>query len=233
MMNPDEEGAGGTPNKGKVNIAPPPLRLAATTLQGKPGGGGGKDFGDDVTDDDTPEMLAKALEEQRKLLEEFARLQGEISKVIEALTGSTFVKRLKSESRDQGTVSGLIRSELFDRFGKADPTKQAGGAAPAKQPEGAPGDPLAANVVEREKRAGVQVSLIQDDLAAFVDRLDGQDSQKKFKTVLDEMREASPSVAVVDVGNDVVAKLEGDALVDTEFWADKLDYWAELLVGPG
>jgi hypothetical protein len=30
-----------------------------------------------------------------------------------------------------------------------------------------------------------------------------------------------------------MAKLSGDALVDTEFWSDKLDYWAELLVGPG
>ena len=216
-------GAGG----GKVNLAPPPLRLAGTMLAGKSGGGGACAGDPNMTDDTTPEALAKAIEEQKKLLEEFARLQGQISEVLAALTGSTFVKRLKAESRDQAAVTGLLRDDAFGGFGgSAGPAKSGGGG-------GGGGEPATAGVTEREKRASVQVSVIQDDLAAFVDRLQGQETQKKFKTVLDEMRTASPSVAIADVGNDFVAKLAGEALVGTEFWSDKLDYWAELLVGPG
>src|SRR5262249_26489192 len=87
--------------------------------------------------------------------------------------------------------------------------------------------------VGRENRSSTQVSLIQEDLGAFVDRLEGQDQQKKFKTVLDEMRGTSAAVEIAGVGHDLEVNLGGDAVVGTEFWSDKLDYWAELLVGPG
>jgi hypothetical protein len=213
-----------TPNQKpkKVNAAPPPLRLAGTTLAGKtcptdapPDQGEDPDKVDTMTD----EELAKACEEQRKLLEEFARLQGDISKVIAALTGSTFVKRLKAESREQGSITGAIRGELLQGFGR----RETHGTS----------DKLTENVMGRENRASSQVSNIQDDLGAFVDRLQGQEDQKKFKSVLDEMRVSSPSAELVDLGHDVKINLKGEAVVGTEFWSDKLDYWAELLVGPG
>jgi hypothetical protein len=231
-----EGGAAAGGKGGKVNRAPAPLRLATTTLQGKGGGGGAAPDGPqpDATDETTPEELAKAIEEQRLLLEEFARLQGDFGKVLAALTGSTFVKRFKAESREQGSISGVLHGDLQSDFGRSEPPAPTAG-------DDALGSPVAdgvvagvvAGVVGRENRASTQVSLIQDDLVAFVDRLEGQEDQRKFKTVLEEMRDTSPSVEIADLGEDVVANLEGDALVGTEFWADKLDYWAELLVGPG
>jgi hypothetical protein len=222
MIDP-KSSAASTGGRKKVNAAPPPLRLATTTLQGKTDGGGQQQPDDNTepVDNMTAEELAKAIEEQRKLLEEFARLQGDISKVIAALTGSTFVKRFKAESREQGSITGLIRKELLDGFGQKDSKERGSGGG------------LAESVVARENRASVQVSLIQEDLGAFVERLEGQPQQTKFKTVLDEMRDAAPSVEIADLGHDVEANLKGDAVVGTEYWSDKLDYWGELLVGPG
>lgn len=174
----------------------------------------------------TQEELDKALEEQRKLLEEFAKVAGQIKAVLQNLEGSTFVKRFKAEAREQTKVAKMLREDTQQTFGqRQDDLEKVKKAADAPAPE-------LPEAARREQKSSESIALVQDDLSAYVTRLDGDDKQKKFKGVLDEMRAVSVALQLKDVAGDVLAKLGGDATLDAEFWSDTTDRWAEQLVDP-
>ena len=87
----------------------------------------------------------------------------------------------------------------------------------------------AEKLAEREVSHSDNVQVIQEDLAAYYDRV----QQGKFLTVLNEMRSTEVVGKIRDVADTVKGNLSGQSLAHVEFWADTLDRWAEQLVGPG
>ena len=59
----------------------------------------------------------RAIEEQEKLLEEFARVADELQEILASLEASTFVKRLKAASRKQTELSDILSDTLGGGFG--------------------------------------------------------------------------------------------------------------------
>lgn len=160
--------------------------------------------------------LAKAVEEQQGLLDEFARVADELQRILDNLEGSTFVKRFKAASRRQMELATDVNTGLLDSFGVAAGKVR---AAAVKH---------AGNLAEREEAQSDLVWWIQSDLRAYYDRVrDG-----KFKIVLDEMKEENPVGGLEDVGGTITRNRTGVAIASAEYWADALDRWGEQLVGP-
>lgn len=217
MMQP----SGGEGSKAKSSPPPSSLRMPSTLLAGGP-----QPPPQDQADAPPPETpsqeeLDKALAEQKKLLEEFAKVAGQIKEVLANLEGSTFVKRFKAESREHTKIAKSLHDVIRDGFGIL-----------AEKPT-AKEKTLIPEPARRAEKSSASVGQIQDDLSAFVTRLEGDERQKKFKTVLDEMKKFGATTEIRALKDDVVAKLNGDAACGAEFWADTTDRWAEMLVGPG
>lgn len=204
---------GGKPQESKSK---PRMTLAQTVVQG----GGSKGDGDDAADEDSqpanPE-LDEAVAEQAELLAEFNKVAGEIAQILRNLEGSTFVKRLKSLSRQQTRVAKDLGGTMERAFGLA--------AAELEEATST----LYAEVSVREAAGSRKVSLVQSDLDAYASRVDEQ----KFKTVLDEMKDMSPSGELQQIARTVEERRSGDSIARAEFLADTFDRWAEQLVGPG
>lgn len=209
----DPAEGGGKPQESRTK---PRMTLAQTTVQG----GGAKQDDEDPEEDDAPSPspeLDEAIEEQAELLAEFNKVAGEIARVLRNLEGSTFVKRLKSLSRQQTRVAKDLGSTVERAFGVgADELEQATGE-------------LYEEVALREVAGSRKVSLVQSDLAAYANRVD----EEKFKTVLDEMKDMSPSGELQQIARTVEERRSGDSIARAEFLADTFDRWAEQLVGPG
>lgn len=93
----------------KIKASASALDLATTILKGRPTKGEAPDA--------TPGGLEQAIDEQRQLLEDFARLANEMSDVLSKLEGATFIKRLKSTSRDQSRIANELSEEALSSFG--------------------------------------------------------------------------------------------------------------------
>ena len=202
---------------GKGRASKPRLTLPGTILAAAGGG-------DEPPEADEPppsEDVDEAVEKQEELLAEFAKVAGKIDEILRNLMGSTFVKRLKAASRSQTAVAKDVNPALDGSFGLE--TFRTDDRAKRVFEE----------VSERETRSSSVVSVIQSDMAAYTDRLEGREDQFKFKDVLGEMKESRVTRELVSIGEDAKRSFGGDATVAAEFWADTLDRWAEQLVGPG
>jgi hypothetical protein len=113
------------------------------------------------------EALASAVEAQKRLLEEFAKVADDLAAVMASLEGSTFVKRLKLASREQGTIAGRIAGMSAEAF-----------AAPDRRP--APIEKAVGEVSQVNAKQAEQVSNLMDDLQAYLDRR----QVPAFRTVL-------------------------------------------------
>ncbi len=159
--------------------------------------------------------LDRALEEQEKLLAEFARVSDELRRILGELEGSTFVKRFKAASRMQIEVARDVNRNLLSSFG-----------IPKEEREEESWPPLLA---DREVRESGKVALIQEDLEAYFNRT----QEGKFETVLREMIDVGVVNGLHTLSADVEEGLDGQTIARAEYWADALDRWAEQLVGPG
>ena len=210
FMPPDEEGDPKPPSSSKSR-----LTLPTTVLNG------GTPPSTEEDDARAPEPMEDAVAKQEDLLREFDKVAGKINEILRNLEGSTFVKRLKSASRKQTQVADDINTTLENAFGRS-----AFEAADASKK-------LVSEVALREATERATVGRIQDDMSAYIERLDGRPEQDKFRGVFDEMREVRVGQELEEIGKDAVANYVGDAMTDAEFWSDTLDRWAEELVGPG
>ena len=160
------------------------------------------------------EALDEAIVRQEELLAEFAKVADDLAAVMARLEGSTFVKRLKLASREQGTISSRIAGMAVEAFGEADRQP-----APMKQALG--------EVRELSIREAEKMSAIMDDLQAYFDRR----HLPAFRTVIEEMKELDTLGSLRQLSDDV-PKEAGMSIAQTEFWSDTFDRLADDLVPP-
>ncbi|MCE9631789.1 MAG: hypothetical protein K8S94_13880 [Planctomycetia bacterium] len=167
--------------------------------------------------DDEPaadEALDDAIAAQEQLLAEFAKVADDLAAVMARLEGSTFVKRLKLASREQGSIGSRIAGMAAEAFGKAD-------RQPA-QVRQALGDVREQTVRETDK-----MSALMDDLQAYFDRR----QLPAFRTVLEEMKDLDTLGSLRQLSDDVT-KEAGMSIAQAEFWSDTFDRLADDLVPP-
>ncbi len=158
------------------------------------------------------EALDEAITKQEQLLAEFATVADELAAVMARLEGSTFVKRLKLASREQGQIGSRIAALAEEAFGRAD-----------RQPE--PVKRALGDVREQTLRETERMSALMDDLQAYFDRR----QLPAFRTVLEEMKEIDTLGSLRQLSDDVL-KEAGMSIAQAEFWSDTFDRLADDLV---
>ena len=159
-------------------------------------------------------QLDNAIDEQDRLLEEFAKVADELNQILMNLEGSTFVKRLKAASRKQMSVAGELDAGLLDSFGSNAPDLS------EKRTY------VAASIAETETSESKKIQIIHEDLEAFYERV----REDSFLKIIDQMSEFGVVRAVHKIGESVKdSNHSGQSIAAAEFWADKLDLWADDL----
>lgn len=155
------------------------------------------------------QKMDEAINEQKLLLAEFARVSDELAAVLASLEASTFVKRLKKASRDQLVAAKDLNTKTLSAFGlDKKPVKEA------------------ANIAEHEKKQSEVVRVIQSDLEAYYARK----PEMHFKNVIGQMKDTQVVKMLSYLGDQAAYNLSGSSMAGAEFWADTLDRWAEEMV---
>jgi hypothetical protein len=160
------------------------------------------------------EAVQEAVRQQDELLAEFQKLADDMSELLGNLEGSTLVKRLKAASREQLQVANRIGDRIPSTFGVRT------GLADADKT-------VLNDLTNVEAKSAESLSAIMDDMQAYFDRR----PLKKFKLVLDEMKEMDVLSGVRSLADDI-PKEQGLSIAQAEFWSDNLDRWADDLVDP-
>lgn len=158
--------------------------------------------------------LDQALEEQRQLLEEFAKVADELAAILSSLEASTFVKRLKAASRKQIELADALSRSLEGGFGLS------------RLRLGQDLRELAENTAKEQEEQSRFVHHIQSDLEAYYQRK----QEAIYKNVLDQMKAHSVVAGLRRAGEEARLSFGGRAVTASEYWADALDRWAEELV---
>jgi hypothetical protein len=161
-------------------------------------------------------VLQEAVEEQRRLIEDFAAIAKQLADVMARLEGTTFVKRLKAASRDEAKVGEGLSSVVGAAFGRS--------TRPLAD------ETLAGRVALAGKgndRVGEKVASVMDDLDAYAERR----PQPQLRTVLEEMRDLDILGNLRQLSAEIPRET-GLSIARSEFWADTLDRWADELVPP-
>ena len=169
-------------------------------------------------DEETPapqaaDLVLEAVEEQQELLDAFAKLADEMSRLLVSFENSTFVKRLKAASRKQIDIAVDLNN--LDSFGLER------SAAQKSQSD-------RERLAERETNESEAVSTIIQDMVAYSDRR----PSSNYLRVLSEMQDALVSNQMQDIAKTINKNFVGQSTIEAEFWADTLDRWAEQLVDP-
>ena len=203
---PQEPGKPKKPNK-------PALRLPQTTVMGT---GGKKDEKkDEAEQEDDAKSLDPAVEAQEDLLAEFEKIADELNSILANLEGSTLVKRLKAESRNQYMIAGKIADSLDDSFGTN--VNRLDEQVKTSLEE----------MVTQEEKSVQEISYIMDDMAAYFERR----RFAQFKDVLDQMR-GEDVIGGIRQLTEEIKDMQGLSVAQCEYWSDALDRWAEDLVDP-
>ena len=200
----DTRGEAPPPNDGQGT---PRLTLPVTTLVG----GGAK--GEQACP--AEQKLEEAVKQQEDLLAEFEKVANELNDILANLEGSTLVKRLKAESRNQYTVAGRITEYLDSSFGVSPQLIETDDRDAFNE------------LAKSEATSSFTVSLIMDDMSAYFERR----RLMRFKTVLEDMQGADVIGGLRQLSDDL-PKEQGLSIAQCEFWSDALDRWAEDLVDP-
>jgi len=202
----------GDPQPADPNAAPKPpgggkLRLPNTVLASA----GGKKDDNAAKPPESPaqQKMENAVNEQKDLLAEFAKVSDQLSEILASLEASTFVKRFKAASRHQMSIASNISQQTLDGFG-------------AEKVNAEKVEPIAKHAKDQSD----VVRVIQSDLDAYYQRK--QDT--RFKTILEDMKKTEIVRALARDAEKVSVNLSGQSLVGSEYWADTLDRWAEELV---
>ena len=188
------------------------LRIPTTMLKGS-----GKD-NEKSEDEEAPapqaaDFVLEAVEEQQELLDAFAKLADEMSRLLVSFENSTFVKRLKAASRKQIDIAVDLNN--LNSFGLERT------AALNNQPD-------RERLAKRETNESEAVSTIIQDMVAYSDRR----PSPNYLRVLSEMQDALVSNQIQDIAKTIHKNFVGQSTIEAEFWADTLDRWAEQLVDP-
>ena len=160
------------------------------------------------------ENLDEAIDKQRKLLSEFAKVADQLQEILSSLEASTFVKRLKAASRKQLDIAKQLNETVFGGFGMT-PERTS-----AQLQE------VAVETSRTEKEESENLHIIQSDLDAYYQRK--QDDI--YKNVLDQMRDTAVVTQLKKIGEEAAVNLNGRSISAAEYWSDTLDRWAEELV---
>ncbi len=161
-------------------------------------------------------LLAEAIEKQRQLLEDFAKISQQLAEVMARLEGTTFVKRLKAASRSELKVGEGLASIVSRGFG-----------SPAKADRGESHPRQVAAAAKGNDEVGKKLSAVMDDLDAYAERR----PQPALRTVLEEMKELDVLGSLRQLTQDM-SREAGVSIAQTEFWSDTFDRWADELVPP-
>lgn len=207
---PDDDGATPPPGGG----GPGRFGLPSTTVAGTPAK---RPAGDrPPADGGQPPPLQEAIDEQRRLIEDFAAIAKQLADVMARLEGTTFVKRLKAASRDEAKVGQGLTAVVGEAFGRS-----------VRRLDD---EPLAARVARAGKgndQVGEKVASVMDDLDAYAERR----PQPQLRTVLEEMRDLDILGSLRQLSAEMPRET-GLSIARSEFWADTLDRWADELVPP-
>lgn len=158
--------------------------------------------------------LDKALDEQKQLLEAFAKATDQMKDLLASLEGSTFVKRFKAASRKQMSIASMLNAGTLDAFGldkKRVAEKQASKAR---------------EVAVQQTDASSVLRVIQSDLDAYYQRK----QDMRFKNILDQMKKTEVVAAIARIGEEAKTNWTGRSIAASEYWADVIDRWAEEMV---
>lgn len=206
MSKPEQQPA--DPNAKPAPPKPSTLKLPTTQMAAGPSKKNGKE---DAKPAETPaqQKMDEAIDEQKLLLAEFAKVSDELAAVLASLEASTFVKRFKKASRDQLLAAKDLNTKTLGAFGlEKQPVKDAAGIA------------------EHEKKQSEAVRVIQSDLEAYYARK----PEMHFKNVIGQMKETQVVKMLAYLGDQAAYNLSGSSMAGAEFWADTLDRWAEEMV---
>lgn len=190
---------------------PSPLRLPTTSLDAAPGDGE-KSPPPAVTP--VEKKVDEAIEEQKELLAEFARVTDELQQILSSLEASTFVKRLKAASRKQTEIADSLHLTLKSGFGLS------------KHRIEQQLREVAETTAQSQDEQSRFVYAIQTDLEAYFQRK----QEPIYKNVLDQMKDRAVVSNLKTIGQESLVNLNGRSIAASEFWADTLDRWAEELV---
>lgn len=202
------------PNARPSPPKPSSMKLPTTQMAAAPGGKKKDDKEEDKPQEQPPASQAQkkmqdALDEQKLLLAEFARVSDELGAILASLEASTFVKRLKAASRQQLVVSKDLNTKTLSAFGlERKPVQDA------------------AAIAENEKTQSETVRVIQSDLEAYFARK----PDMHFKNIIGQMKDTQVVKMLTYLGDQAAVNLSGNSMAGAEFWADTLDRWAEEMV---
>lgn len=202
---PQEPGKPKKPNK-------PALRLPQTTVMGP---GGKKEEKEEEAEKDDAKTLDPAVEAQEDLLAEFEKIADELNAILANLEGSTLVKRLKAESRNQYLIAGKISDNIDSSFGVRVNRLEEEIVQSLNE------------MVAQEEKSVKEISYIMDDMAAYFERR----RFAQFKDVLDQMRNEDVIGGIRQLTEEI-KDVQGLSVAQCEYWSDALDRWAEDLVDP-
>jgi hypothetical protein len=202
------------PKKAEANAksAPPPpsgMNLPTTQMAAAPSKK--QEGGDEAKPAETQaqQKMDEALDEQKLLLAEFAKVSDELGAILASLEASTFVKRLKKASREQMVAAKDLNTKTLSAFGlERQPVKDA------------------AAIAEHQKKQSEVVRVIQSDLEAYYARK----PEMHFKNVIGQMKDTQVVKVLQYLGDQAAVNLSGSSLAGAEFWADAFDRWAEEMV---
>ena len=185
------------------------LGIPATVLKGS---GKDKEDDEDKAEASTKEIILEAVTEQQELLDAFAKLASEMNQLLLGFENSTFVKRLKAASRKQ--MDFAVELNELDGFGVT--------------PDEADTAQQRKTLADRQVAESEKLSTLQQDMMAYAAR----QPSPHYELVLEEMQNDDPAIRVRDIGSTIQKNDVGQATIDSEFWADTLDRYAEQLVPP-
>ena len=160
------------------------------------------------------QSLEQAVEEQKQLLAEFAKVADQLQQILSSLEASTFVKRLKAASRRQLAIAKSLNETVGGGFGM-DLERIAAHLQEVAE--------VTARAEEEESEI---LYNIQSDLDAYYQRK----QDVIYKNVLSQMRNTGVVTQLKKLGNEASVNLNGRSISAAEYWSDTLDRWAEELV---
>lgn len=162
------------------------------------------------TQNEAPEVvdLKLAVEDHAEVVAAFDRIAEQLQTVMKGLQESTLVKRLKSASRRQDRVAAGLDEHIESTFGANAPSQEELSA-----------------VVNDQTGVELRVRTIVDDLEAFCERRDIE----LFVNVLNEMQSSDVLSRLRDL-REGLGRRPGASITEAEYWAARLDQWADNLV---
>lgn len=162
------------------------------------------------------EDLKRALELQREVLRELARMGGDANRAAESLAARNFVNRLREAARRQGDISGAVGTDLVKLAGM-EPDRMAEEARATVD-----------HLVGRQQANAREVGYVRDDLAGFFNRT----RKELYEEVHKEMTDPDVVADLRAVAGLIGMNQGGRSIEASDRLKDRLNAWADKLEPP-